>query len=410
MRARHLAALRIVLAVGVLLVACAAPAPTPTPPPPPKPTVAAPPPKPTSAEPQKPAEPPKPAAAAPAPAATTAPAATKPPEKPAAAAPAAGALAAKPGDQGPCTTANATKPRPTGKARLVIGTGGTGGVFFPYGGGLARILSAKMTNTEMTAEVTGGSVDNFKLINSGQADVGMSTVDSAYDAFNGTGAYRDVGKVPGCTIISAYQSYIHIVALADSNINSVEDMKGKRISVGSPGSSTEGAADRILEAARVDGKADIKREALSVAESVSAMKDRKIDAFFWIGGLPTAAVTDLVSTPNLKVKFIPGDKYLQPMRDKYGPIYAAFTLPGRVYTGVEPTPGIGIGNIFFVNANMSEDLVYDLVKTIFDNLDDVKKVHPEAQTLSVDTAAINSSIPFHPGAIKYYREKGVWKG
>lgn len=316
------------LLVVMLVAACAAPAPTPTTPP--KPTEAPKPAAPTAApapptaapakptEASKPADAAKPAAAAeptkPAPAATTAPApavaaATKPAEpakpadaaKPAAGAPAGGASASgNPTDQGPCTAANANKPRPTGKARLVIGTGGTGGVFFPYGGGLARIVSAKMPNTEMTAEVTGGSVDNFKLIQSGQADVGMSTVDSAYDAFNGTGAYKDVGKIPGCTIASLYQSYIHIVALADAGINSVEDMKGKRISVGSPGSSTEGAADRILEAANVNGKSDIKREALSVAESVAAMKDRKIDAFFWIGGLPTAAVTDLVSTPNVK--------------------------------------------------------------------------------------------------------------
>jgi TRAP transporter TAXI family solute receptor len=121
-------------------------------------------------------------------------------------------------------------------------------------------------------------------------------------------------------------------------------------------------------------------------------------------------VTDLVSTPNLKVKFIPGDKYLEPMRQKYGPIYAPFTLPARVYTGVEPTPGIGIGNILFVNANMNEGQAYDLVKVIFDNLEEVRKVHAEGGTLSLETAAINSSIPFHPGAIKFYQEKGVWKG
>jgi TRAP transporter TAXI family solute receptor len=343
------------------------------------------------------------AAASPAAAASPGPAAS-PAVKPVAA-------AQPPMDPGPCTSANANKPRPSGTARLVISTGGTGGVFFPYGGGLARIISARLPNTQMTAEVTGGSVDNFKLINSNEADLGMSTTDSAYDAFNGTGAYQDTGKIPGCTIATLYQSYVHIVALDGTGINTVADMRGKRVSVGSAGSSTEGAADRILEAAGLDPRRDITRDNLSVAESVSAMKDRKIDAFFWIGGLPTAAVTDLVSTPNLRVKFVPGDQYIPPMRAKYGPLYNPFDLPGNVYAGVTtPVPGIGIGNILFVNANMSEDLVFDILRVIFDNLAEVRQIHPEAESLSLEAAATGSSIPFHPGAIRFYRERGVWRG
>ena len=238
---------------------------------------------------------------APKPAATTA-AAAKPTEaaKPAApaaggAAPAAGSAAAT--DQGACTEANATKARPSGRGRFVIGTGGTGGVYFPFGGGLARILTAHLPNTEWTAEVTGGSVDNFKLIHGEQADLGLSTVDSAYDAIKGQAVYQDTGPIKGCTLAVLYQSFVHVVALDGSGIERVEDMKGKRVSVGSAGSSTEGAADRILEAAGLNPMTDVTRDNLSVAESVAAMKDRKIDAFFWIGGLPTAAVTDLVATP-----------------------------------------------------------------------------------------------------------------
>jgi len=292
----------------------------------------------------------------------------------------------------------------------VIGTGGTGGVFFPYGGGLARIITAKMPNTEMTAEVTGGSVDNFKLIHAEEADVGMSTADSAYDAFMGTGAYKDTGKIAGCAIANLYVSFVHVVALDGVGINSVEDMKGKRISVGSAGSSTEGAADRILEAAGLNPRTDITRDSLSVAESVAAMKDRKIDAFFWIGGLPTAAVTDLVTTPNMKVKFIKADQYIPKLVEKYGPQYDAFTLPRATYAGLDAdVPGIGIGNILFVNANMNEGLVGDLLKTIFDNLGEVQQIHPEAKSLTLETAASRTSIPFHPGAIKFYQEKGVWK-
>jgi len=313
-------------------------------------------------------------------------------------------------DQGACVAANATKPRESGKARLVIGTGGTGGVFFPYGGGLARIITARLPNSEMTAEVTGGSVDNMKLIHAGEADVGMSTADSANDAIKGAGAYTDTGKIQACTIANLYMSFIHVVAIDGAGINSVEDMKGKRISVGSAGSSTEGAADRILEAAGLDSRKDITRDSLSVAESVAAMKDRKIDAFFWIGGLPTAAVTDLVTTPNLKVKFIKADQYIPKLDAKYGPQYAMFPLPRAIYAGNDAdVPGIGIGNILFVNANMNEGLVYDLLKAVFDNLAEVQQIHPEARSLKLETAAAGSSIPFHPGAIKFFQEKGVWK-
>jgi TRAP transporter TAXI family solute receptor len=321
------------------------------------------------------------------------------------AAPAAGAA-----DQGACTPDAASTEQPSGKIRLVIGTGGTGGVFFPYGGGLARILTAKLPNSEATAEVTGGSVDNMKLIHDKAADIGMSTVDSAYDAIKGQGSYADTGPIAACTIAVLYQSFLHVVALDGSGINTVADMKGKRISVGSAGSSTEDAAERVLEAAGLDPQNDITRDSLSVAESAAAMKDQKIDAFFWIGGLPTAAVTDLVATPNLKVKFVPIDQYLEPMRQKYGPVYTAFALPKDIYAGVEQdVPGIGIGNILFVNANMSEQLAYDILKTIFDNMGEVQAIHPEAKKLSLEDAVTGSSIPFHPGAIKFYTEKGVWK-
>ena len=309
----------------------------------------------------------------------------------------------------PCTPEKATGTLPEGKLRLVIGTGGTGGVFFPYGGGLARIFTEKLENAEATAEVTGGSVDNMKLIQVGDADLGLSTVDSAYDALLGEGAYQDTGAVEACALAVLYPSFVHVVALQESGIVTVADMKGKRVSVGSAGSSTEGAADRILEAAGLDPRVDISRDNLSVAESVAAMKDKKIDAFFWIGGLPTAAVTDLVSTPNLPVTFIDTSGFVDQLREQYGPVYTAFSLPQATYTGLTAdVPGIGIGNILFVNATMPVDLAYQLLDTIFTNIDDVHTVHPEAEKLSLETAISGSSIPFHPGAIKFYAEKGVW--
>lgn len=348
--------------------------------------------------------------AVPAPAAEAPAAAT---EAPAAEAPAADTTAAQ--LEGvtytePCTPEKAIGELSGDKLRLVIGTGGTGGVFFPYGGGLARILTEKLENAEATAEVTGGSVDNMKLVQVGDADLGLSTVDSAYDALIGEGAYKETGAVEACALAVLYTSFVHVVALDESGIATVADMQGKRISVGSAGSSTEGAADRILEAAGLDPKADITRDNLSVAESVAAMKDKKIDAFFWIGGLPTSAVTDLVATPNLPVTFIETGDFVDSLREKYGPVYTAFTLPQDTYTGLAgDVPGVGIGNILFVNANMNSDLAYKLLDTIFTNLEEVQAIHPEAAKLALESAIDGSSIPFHPGAIKFYVDKGIWK-
>ncbi len=292
---------------------------------------------------------------------------------------------------------------------MVIGTGGTGGVFFPYGGGLARILTAKLTNSEVTAEATGGSVDNNKLVQKDPTYIGMTTADSGDEAAKGIGVYKDSGAVPLCTIAVLYDSFVHVVALSDAGINSVADMKGKRVSTGSPGSSTEVAADRILEAAGLNPKTDVQRDNLSVAESVAVMKDRKIAAFFWIGGLPTAAVTDLATTgPGFK--FVPTAQYVAPMAAKYGPVYYPLNLPKAVYQKVpEDVPGIGVDNLLVVNANMSEQQVYNILKALFDNQTEVQAVHPEAKKFALESAARTSPVPFHPGAIKFFTEKGVYK-
>lgn len=301
--------------------------------------------------------------------------------------------------------------RADGKQRLVIGTGSTGGVYFPYGGGLARIVSAKLAKTEMTAEVTGGSVDNLKLLNKKEADLALATLDSAYDAVRGEGVYKDVGKVPGQVIAVLYDSFIHIVALGGTGIDTIEQLKGKRVSVGSPGSSSEEAANRVLAAAGLDPAKDVKREFLSVAEATSAMKDKKIDAFFWIGGLPTAAVTDLAASPGMTLKFLDASKLEAPLKQKFGGVYGHRTLPKGMYAGLDhDVSGLNVDNLLMVNAAMPDKLVHDLLATWFDNLAEVQKVHPEAKSLTLASAAKQSPLlSFHPGAIAYYKEKSAWK-
>lgn len=296
----------------------------------------------------------------------------------------------------------------TSQTDLVIGTGGKGGVFAPLGAGFAQILSANLSGVKVTSLETGGSVDNMKFVQSGKAQIGLSTVDSAFDAIQGQGAYSESGKVPACALAVLYTSFVHVIASEASGISSVAGMKGKTVSVGDSGSSTEGAADRILQAAGLDPKNDISRQNLSIADATAALAAGKIDALFWIGGLPTKAVTDMLAG-GAKVKFIDASQYAEPMAAKYGPVYRTFTLPKDVYQTEADVPGIGIGNILFVNANMSEDQAYAIVSTLFAHLDEVHALHPQAASLTLKDAVLGSSIPFHPGAIRFYTEQGVWK-
>lgn len=296
------------------------------------------------------------------------------------------------------------------KQRLSIATGGTGGVYYPYGGGLARVLTAHVPGFQVTAEVTGGSVDNIKLVGAGDADIGLSTIDSAVDGVAGAGAYKDTGPQKIQAIAVLYDSFVHIVARADAKIGKVADMKGKRVSVGSAGSSTEAIADRLLEAGGLKPMKDVTRENLSVAESVGALKDGKIDALFWIGGLPTSAITDLVTTGNVKIVFVPAADVLAKLNVKYPNLYRSFALPKNVYAGVPAdVPGVGVANILFVSADMKADMVDKILKGVFDNLTDVQKIHPEAKTLTLAGAAAKTGIAFHPAALAFYKARGVVK-
>src|SRR5499427_8857950 len=209
---------------------------------------------------------------------------------------------------------------------IAIATGGTGGVYYPLGGGLANILSKNLPGVQATAEVTGGSVDNLKLIGSGQSELAFSMADAALDAYNGEDKCKSA-KVPVRTLMVLYPNRMHVVTIDGTGITKMADLKGKRVSTGSPGSATEVMAFRVIEAAGLDKDKDMKRERLGVAESVNAIKDRKIDAFFWVGGLPTSAVTDLGATPNVKLKLIDHADAVEKMNAKHGNLYTTGVIP-----------------------------------------------------------------------------------
>jgi TRAP transporter TAXI family solute receptor len=291
---------------------------------------------------------------------------------------------------------------------ISIATGGTGGVYYPMGGGIAAVLSKHVPGMQATAEVTGGSVDNLKLIGSGKPYVAFSMTDAAQDAFRGEDKFKG-NKVPLKTLMILYPNRMHVVTVEGRGIARMSDLKGKRVSTGSPGSATEVMAFRVIEAAGLDKDADLKRERLGVAESVNAIKDGKIDAFFWVGGLPTAAVTDLANTPNTKIKMIDHADAVAAMNKKYGNLYVQDVIPKDTYKGMDAdNHQATVMNILVSHETMDEKTAYNIVKAIFDRKDDIVAVHKEAANFKLENQKASASpIPFHPGALKYYAEKGV---
>jgi uncharacterized protein len=292
--------------------------------------------------------------------------------------------------------------------QLSIATGGTGGVYYPLAGGFASIIAKEIPGVTATAEVTGGSVANLQLLGSGKADVAFTQVDATWDAVMGQDKFAS-GKLPIRTLVVMYANHMHVVTVDGTGVNKVEDLKGKRVSTGSPGSATEVFAFRVIEAAGLDKDKDMKRERLGAAESVNAIKDKKIDAFFWVGGLPTAAITDLAATPGTKIKILDFAQLAEKMNAKYGPLYAAAKISKATYAGMDKdAENITVWNIMSVHEKFDEDLAYKLTKTMLEKREDLGRVHAEGLNILVENQnAKKAGAPFHPGALKYFKEKGI---
>ena len=291
--------------------------------------------------------------------------------------------------------------------QLSIGTGDPGGVYFPLGGAVASVLAKALPDLHATVEVTGGSVDNINLIAAGQSDLGFTMADAAMDAIQGQDKFRN-NKVALQTLLVVYPNRMHVVTVEDSGINTLADLKGKRVSTGSPGSATEIMASRAVEAVGLDKDKDIQRERLGVAESVNALTDKRIDAFFWVGGIPTAAVTDLAATPGVKVKLLDHAEYVDAMNKKAGPLYAKGVIPAGSYAGQDKaSQNVDVWNILVAPEKMSEQMAYSIVKTVFEHKPELVAVHKEADNIDLKNQSSGSPLPFHPGAKKYLAERGV---
>jgi uncharacterized protein len=216
--------------------------------------------------------------------------------------------------------------------RLSIATGGSGGVYFVYGGGIAEQIGEHLDGYQATAEVTSASVDNMYLIADGKSDLAFALADTAADAVNGTDTFAGE-KVPAQALARLYNNLTQVATVKGKGIASIEDLRGRRVSVGSPGSGTEVIALRVLEAAGLDPDRDIDRQQLGVGESVQAVKDGALDAFFWSGGVPTSAVTDLATSRELLL--LPTDQYLDELSRRYGDFYVSAEIEAGRYEGVD---------------------------------------------------------------------------
>jgi len=307
----------------------------------------------------------------------------------------------------PAATAQASgTPNFTGKTLNIV-TGGTGAVYIVYGAGLAELLNKKL-GTAASAQSTTASVDNMKLIRDGKADVAFTLADTAYDAVNGTGSFVAPEKTADAKVLAVlYSNLTHLVVKDGGGINTVTDLKSKRVSMGSAGSGTEVIANRTLEAYGMDPAKDIARERLGAQDSANALRDGKIDAFFFSGGLPVPAVLDLAT--GTKIKMLDLSDSISKMATKYGNFYFPIKIPKTTYNTASDVTVSGVANLLVVPSNFDPALAQAILATMFDNKADLVKVHVAANDLTLETATVGSPIDFHQGAIDYYKSKNAWK-
>ncbi|MBP1725653.1 MAG: transporter solute receptor, family [Deltaproteobacteria bacterium] len=298
------------------------------------------------------------------------------------------------------------------KLSFSIATGGTGGVWYPLGGAIGGIVGQKVPNTEATSEATTAAIDNLKLLTAGRAGMAF-----CYDYHM---VWANDGKVPGLAgkhsvrmVLGFYEQPLHIVTKEATGIKSVTDLKGKRVSTGAPNSGTEEQADYVLKALGLDWNKDFSREKLGATESVAALKDGKIHAFFWSGAVPTSSIIDLASTPGLKMVLLPvgGEIAGKIMKANPGVFHKTFFSKGS-YSGVESdVDAIAITAVLTAMDAFPQDRLYQIVSAIFSSEAELSAVWKDATKLTPERAVKQvtpDSLKYlHPGAQQFFKEKGV---
>ena len=282
-----------------------------------------------------------------------------------------------------------------GDGRLTIATGNTGGVYYVLGGGLAQVINQN-TALRTTAAETGASVQNIQQLTAGDYDIAFTLADTAADAVAGKDAFD--GKPQAIQALSRiYPNSTHVVVKADSGINSIADMRGKRISTGSPKSGTEVIANRLLQSAGLNPGADIQAQRLALGKSVDGMKSGTIDGLFWSGGLPTPEITDLTTTLGGAVKFIDITPQL-PALNEISPVYEQGTIPAATYGLPADVPTVEVPNLLVVRDDFPANNACALTRLLFDKKAELEAVHPAAKQIDRGEATKTDPVPLHPGA------------
>jgi uncharacterized protein len=292
--------------------------------------------------------------------------------------------------------------------RLYVATGNTTGVFYQIGGGYADIITAHLPGYEATAEPTSAAVDNIRRLVRGDADIAFTFADAAADAVLGRAPFPE--RQPVTALARIYHSYTHVIARTGTGVRTVADLRGHRVSTGSPGSGSELVAVRVLTAAGLDPDRDLQRQAISLPETVKAMRAGTIDAMFWTGGLPAIGISDLVRTAPDGLVFLPVVALLPSLRKEYGDAYTPATIGRDVYGQPADVPTIAVGGMVLVQPDLPDELAYQLTRLLFDYQSELAEAHPEGRNFTRDTAVRTDPVPLHPGARRYYRRSGLLVG
>ena len=288
---------------------------------------------------------------------------------------------------------------------LSIATGGTGGVYYPYGGGLAEVINNHVDGYSASVEVTGASVENMALVQRGDSDIAIDLADTVYQAFTGTGAFdgRQIGEARA--LASIYPNAVQLVTLADSGITSMQDLRGQRVSVGAPGSGTELSAQIILAANGITYD-DFDAQRLNFNETADAIRDGDIVAGFWSVGPPTSSIMNLAATREIAIIGLSADEIANARAAE--PTFAPFTLREGLYDGMAAAvQTISTPNVLIVHADMDEELAYNITKAMYENVAELIAIHPAANDTTIDFSVASTPIPFHPGALRYLEEVGA---
>ncbi|MFI2433025.1 TAXI family TRAP transporter solute-binding subunit [Streptomyces sp. NPDC018693] len=280
--------------------------------------------------------------------------------------------------------------------RLTIATGPTTGVYYQIGGGLAKLISDNLDGYRATATTTGASVQNIQGLGAGTYDLAFSLLDTAGDAVKGQESFSSPQDIEALTRL--YPNYTQVLVRSDSGIKSMEDMKGKRVSTGAPGSGTEVIANRLLKAAGLDPAKDVSADRLGLAETVDAMKDGTIDALFWSGGLPSGGITDLTTSLKKEVRFLDVTPQLAALNKEYGAVYQAGSIPKSVYNQPQDVPTIVVPNVLLVKKGFDPELAAAIVNLVYEKKSDLEKVNAAAAEIDLGLAEGVTPVPLNPGA------------